>query len=157
MYLSPLPAGMRLSTRRYPSTAFFIWPSLSYRLHDARIRSMFPGSALMAATRRKDKDSFTGQQEFVVGYSKASEQLHSSARPVSHSHTMTSTGHEPATIRIAAYRSSPRYALHHGRRQYNRSLYPWWMQPINKLVSSLLAFISVAQDNLVEAPVMKYE
>ena len=31
--------------------------------------------------------------------------------------TLTRTGHEPATIRIAAYRSSPRYALRHGRQQ----------------------------------------
>ena len=30
---------------------------------------------------------------------------------------MMNTGREPATIRIAAYRSSPRYALHHGRRR----------------------------------------
>ena len=63
----------------------------------------------------KDKDSFIGPEEFVVGYSKAPEQPQSSARPVCHSHTMTSTGREPATIRIAAYRSSPRYALRHGR------------------------------------------
>ena len=64
----------------------------------------------------KDKDSFIGPQEFVVGYSKAPEQPQSSARPICHSHTMTSTGCEPVAIRIAAYRSSPRYALHHGRR-----------------------------------------
>ena len=31
------------------------------------------------------------------------------------SHTMTSRGREPATMRIAAYRSSPRYALRHMR------------------------------------------
>ena len=41
----------------------------------------------------------------------------SSARPICHSHTMTSTGCEPANIRIAAYRSSPHYTLCHGRRQ----------------------------------------
>ena len=64
----------------------------------------------------KDKDLFIGPQEFVVGYSKAPEQPQSSARPMCHSHTMTNTGREPATIRIAAYRSSPRYALRHGRR-----------------------------------------
>ena len=63
----------------------------------------------------KDKDSFIGSQEFVVGYSKAPEQPQSSARPICHSHTMTSTGREPATIRIAAYRSSLRYTLRHGR------------------------------------------
>ena len=43
---------------------------------------------------------FLGQQEFVVGYSKAPEK--NSARPICHSHAMTRTGHEPATIRIAA-------------------------------------------------------
>ena len=50
----------------------------------------------------KDKDLFIGPQEFVVGYSKAPEQPQSSARPICHSHAMTRTGHEPATIRIAA-------------------------------------------------------
>ena len=50
----------------------------------------------------KDKDLFIGPQEFVVGYSKAPEQPQSSARPICHSHTMTRTGCEPATIRIAA-------------------------------------------------------
>ena len=34
----------------------------------------------------KDKDLFIGQQEFVVGYSKAPEQPQSSARPICHSH-----------------------------------------------------------------------
>ena len=53
--------------------------------------------------------------KLFVGYSKAPEQPQSSARPMCHSHTMTNTGREPATIRIAAYRSSPRYALRHGR------------------------------------------
>ena len=48
------------------------------------------------------KDSFIGPQEFVVGYSKAPEQPQSSDRPICHSHTMTSTGHELATIGIAA-------------------------------------------------------
>ena len=61
----------------------------------------------------KDKDLFIGLQEFVVGYSKAAEQ--SSAELICHSHTMMSTGREPATIRIAAYRSSACYALCHGR------------------------------------------
>ena len=37
-----------------------------------------------------------------MGYSKAPEQPQSSARPICHSHTMTRTGREPATIRIAA-------------------------------------------------------
>ena len=50
----------------------------------------------------KDKDLFIGPQEFVVGYSKAPEQPQSSARPICHSHTMTRTGREPATVRIAA-------------------------------------------------------
>ena len=67
----------------------------------------------------KDKDLFIGPQEFVVGYSKAPEQPQSSARPMCHSHTMMNTGREPATIRIAAYRSSPSYALRHGRRHCN--------------------------------------
>ena len=53
--------------------------------------------------------------KLFVGYSKAPEQPQSSARPICHSHTMTNTGHEPATIRIAAYWSSLRYALRHGR------------------------------------------
>ena len=70
----------------------------------------------------KDKDSFIGLQEFVVGYSKAPEQLQSSARPICHSHPTTSTGNEPATIRIAAYGSSPHYALRNGRR---RKCYLW--------------------------------
>ena len=39
--------------------------------------------------------------------------LPSSARPICHSHTTTNTWREPATIRIAAYRSSQRYALRH--------------------------------------------
>ena len=51
----------------------------------------------------KDKDLFIGPQEFVVGYSKAPEQPQSSARPICHSHAMTKTGREPASIRIAAY------------------------------------------------------
>ena len=49
-----------------------------------------------------DKDLFIDPQEFVVGYSKAPEQPQSSARPICHSHAMTSTGREQATIRIAA-------------------------------------------------------
>ena len=48
------------------------------------------------------KDLFIGPQEFVVLYSKAPEQPQSSARPICHSHAMTSAGREPATIRIAA-------------------------------------------------------
>ena len=48
------------------------------------------------------KDLFIGPQEFVVGYSKAPEQPQSSARPICHSHTVTRTGREPATVRIAA-------------------------------------------------------
>ena len=51
---------------------------------------------------KEDKDLFIGPQEFVVGYSKAPEQLQSSARPICHSHGMTRTGREPATIRTAA-------------------------------------------------------
>ena len=50
----------------------------------------------------RKEDLFTGPQEFVAGYSKAPEQPQSSARPTCHSHTMTRTGCEPATICIAA-------------------------------------------------------
>ena len=50
----------------------------------------------------KDKDLSIGPQEFVVGCSKAPKQPQSSTRPICHSHAMTSTGREPATIRIAA-------------------------------------------------------
>ena len=53
---------------------------------------------IASENKDKDKDSFIGQQEFVVGYSKAPEQMQSSARPICHSHTMTSMGREPATI-----------------------------------------------------------
>ena len=52
--------------------------------------------------------------KLFVGYSKVTEQPQSSVRPICHSHTMTNTGREPATIRIATYRSSPRYTLRHG-------------------------------------------
>ena len=38
-----------------------------------------------------------------MGYSKAPEQPQSSARPICHSHVMTRTGREPATICTAAY------------------------------------------------------
>ena len=38
-----------------------------------------------------------------MGYSKAPEQPQSSARPICHSHAMTRTGREPATICTAAY------------------------------------------------------
>ena len=48
------------------------------------------------------KDLFIHPQEFVVGYSKAPEQPQSSATPIYHSHAMTNTGGEPATICIAA-------------------------------------------------------
>ena len=46
-----------------------------------------------------------------MGYSKAPEQPQSSTRPICHSHIMTSTGREPATIRIAAYIGA-RHATH---------------------------------------------
>ena len=52
--------------------------------------------------QREDKDLFIGPQEFIVGYSKAPEQPQSSARPICHSHAMTRAGRELATIRIAA-------------------------------------------------------
>ena len=56
----------------------------------------------MVKDKDKDKDLFIGPQEFVVGYSKAPEQPQSSTRPICHSHAMTRTGREPATIHIAA-------------------------------------------------------
>ena len=56
--------------------------------------------------------------KLVVGYSKTPEQPQSSARPICHSHAMANTGREPATIHIAAYRSSPHYALRRGRRLF---------------------------------------
>ena len=46
--------------------------------------------------------------KLFVGYSKAPEQPQTNARPICQSHTITSTGCEPATIRTAAYRRSPR-------------------------------------------------
>ena len=52
---------------------------------------------------KENKDSFIGPQEFVVGYSKAPEQPQSSARPICHSHAMTSMGREPASIRTAPW------------------------------------------------------
>ena len=47
----------------------------------------------------KDKDLFIRPEEFIVGYSKAPEQPQSSARPTCHSHAMTRTGREPATMK----------------------------------------------------------
>ena len=55
--------------------------------------------------------------KLFVGYSTAPEQPQSNARPICQSHTMTNMEREPATIRIAAYRSSQRYAIRQGRRQ----------------------------------------
>ena len=52
--------------------------------------------------------------QLFVTYSKAPEQPQSSARPMCQSHTIMSTGFEPATIRITTYRSALRYALRHG-------------------------------------------
>ena len=48
-----------------------------------------------------------------MGYSKAPEQPQSSARPICHSHAMTRTGREPATIHTAAYgaRRATHYAM----------------------------------------------
>ena len=68
----------------------------------------------------KDKDLFIGPQEFVVGYSKAPEQPQSSARLICHSHAMLWRGrgtNQPPYALL--HRSSPRYALRHGRRR-------WW-------------------------------
>ena len=47
----------------------------------------------------KDKDPFIALHELVVGYSKAPEQLQSSARP--NFHAISNMGREPATIPIA--------------------------------------------------------
>ena len=71
---------------------------------------------LYGKDKDKDKDLFIDPQEFLVGYSKAPEQPHSTAWPICHSHAMTRTGREPATIRIAAYelaalRTAPRETL----------------------------------------------
>ena len=64
----------------------------------------------MTCSIRRNKDSFIGPQEFVVGYSKAPEQPQSSARPIdmsfSHYDEHGAQTSEPVTIRIAAYRSS---------------------------------------------------
>ena len=60
----------------------------------------------------KDKDLFIGPQEFVVEYFKAPEQPQSSARLICHSHAMTRTGREPATIRIAALHIGARHATY---------------------------------------------
>ena len=62
-----------------------------------------------------------------MGYSKAPKQLESSARPICHFHTMTSTGHEPASMHIAAYRSSSHGRQHcmtkHKHKEQNISYY----------------------------------
>ena len=59
--------------------------------------------------------------KLFVEYSKAPEQPQSSARPICHSHTMMNLGRETATIRIAAYRSSPCYSLRHGRQHWDHA------------------------------------
>ena len=56
----------------------------------------------MGCGKDKHKDLFIGSRNFVVGYSKAPEQPQSSARPMCHSHAMTSTRRKPAIMRIAA-------------------------------------------------------
>ena len=68
------------------------------------LNGLGPGylSCLVMPLKHKEGDLFIGRQEFVVGYSKAPEQPQSSARPICHSHAMTRSGREPATIRIAA-------------------------------------------------------
>ena len=62
-----------------------------------------------------------------MGYSKAPEQPQSRARPMCHSHTMTNTGREPATIGIAAYRSLQR----HGFKAYVMRILLYFMVPYN--------------------------
>ena len=74
-------------------------------VHDEtkRFRSIpSPHTTAHDKDKDKDKDLFIGPQEFVVGYSKAPEQPQSGAKPICRSHTMTRTGREPATVRIAA-------------------------------------------------------
>ena len=57
--------------------------------------------------------------KLFVGHSKAPEQPQSSARPIYQSHTITNTGREPATIRIAAY-IGPRRATHYATQDHNQ-------------------------------------
>ena len=96
---------------------------------------LFPGhNHLLTTCKDKDKDPFIGLHEFVIGYSKAPEQPQSSARPICHSHAMTITGRELATIRIAASRSS----LRHKRRavlmtrHFDYHLSARWLWPGNR-------------------------
>ena len=74
-----------------------------------------------------------------MGYSKVPEQLQSSARPICHSHNMANTGREPATMHTAAYRSSPRYALRHGR-QFGDELLYMANITVNQLVNNTGSF-----------------
>ena len=57
----------------------------------------------------KDKDSFIGRQEFVVGYSKAPGQPQSSTRPICHSHAMTTI--HIASFELATLRTTPEEIL----------------------------------------------
>ena len=91
-------------------------PCKKHKLHDIVYPCIIP-EKFFSVNKDKDKDNnpFIGPQEFVVGYSKAPEQPQSSAWPIymSFSH-YDEDGREPATISIAAYWSSPPYALRHG-------------------------------------------
>ena len=82
----------------------FFFPSSSSGILDLMLflDDILFKSKLYIQDKDKDKDLFIDPHEFVVGYSKAPEQPQSSARPICHSHAMTRTGREPATIRIAA-------------------------------------------------------
>ena len=84
----------------------FCWYFLSrlQRYHDTSVskKVRWKSGSEYSKDKDKDKDLFIGPQEFVVGYSKAPEQPQSSARPICHSHAMTRTGLEPASMRIAA-------------------------------------------------------
>ena len=66
----------------------------------------------------KDKDLFIDPQEFVVGYSKAPEQLQSSARPIYVILTLWRGRGANQPPYALLHRSSPRYALRHRRRRW---------------------------------------
>ena len=77
----------------------------------------------------KDKDSFIGPQEFVVGYSKVPEQPQSSTILTL---WRTQGANQPPYALL--HRSSPHYALRHGKQRICASyglIYSWcgWFPP----------------------------
>ena len=94
-----------------------------------------------------------------MGYSKAPEQPQSSARPICHSHAMTSTGREPATIRIAAcIRIGARRATHCATflvhlQRIKRSIYSKEYTEITEVNLSAFAYSLFHEDfsSIVEA------